>query len=234
MPKRRKDADGNEILTVREQLFVEHVAQGKSLTQSALAAGYSPKYAAEIGKQNYQKLPVYTAVQRRVQTTIGADTDEVLALLACHLRADVADFEDLVQEDGRLDLKTARERGVSRLIKKLDYEPVALQASEDGAPVTRYRCKVELHDSQAAARTLADIFGIKQMPRENDRDRELRVELAEKAIAALKGYIELQMTHPEALERLRRIDPELAKALPDEWAQAVDGELVTDDAEVTA
>lgn len=175
MPPRKKDKQGKEILTVREQLFVEGVAQGKSLTQAALDAGYSPDSAQKIGTENQSKPVIRQAVQARIQGVIQADTDEVLQLFASHLRGDVADFQDLFLEDGRLDLQKAKALGISRLIKKLDYEPISLMAvgSKEGEIfVTRYRCKVEFHDSQSAAKTLADIMGIKQQPRANESDRE--------------------------------------------------------------
>lgn len=152
MPARKRDKDGKEILTPREQLFVEGVAQGKSLTQAALDAGYSKKTAAYIGKNKYQKIPIRAAVQERIEGVTGATTEETLLLLASHMRADVADFRDCFKADGTLDLERAKELGVSRLVKKIKSVPVVLRV--EGESVVRYQTEIELHDSQSAAKTL--------------------------------------------------------------------------------
>jgi phage terminase small subunit len=210
MPRRKKDSQGNEILTVREQLFVEGVARGKSLTQAALDAGYSPDSANKIGTENQSKPVIRQAVQQRVQGVTQADTDEVLQLFAAHLRGDVADFQDLFLEDGRLDLQKAKALGISRLIKKLDYEPVSLMAvgSEQGEIfVTRYRCKVEFHDSQSAAKTLADIMGIKQQPRANDADRAHDKEMVEKVKAEVARLVESGWSEADARAIVMEADP---------------------------
>lgn len=209
MPPRKKDKQGKEILTVREQLFVEGVAQGKSLTQAALDAGYSPDYAAEIGKENYRKPPIQAAVQQRIQDVVKADTDEVLQLFASHLRGDVADFQDLFLEDGRLDLQKAKALGISRLVKKLDYEPVELTLAGDDRIITRYRCKVEFHDSQSAAKTLADILGIKQQPRANEHDEQRRREWGEGQLKRVMG--DLNLDRPAAIEWMRKYTPMAAE-----------------------
>jgi phage terminase small subunit len=212
MPPRKKDKQGKEILTVREQLFVEGVAQGKSLTQAALDAGYSPDSAQKIGTENQSKPVIQQAVQARIQGVIQADTDEVLQLFASHLRGDVADFQELFLEDGRLDLQKAKALGISRLIKKLDYEPISLMAvgSEDGEIfVTRYRCKVEFHDSQSAAKTLADIMGIKQQPRTNEHDEQRRRHWGEAQLARVMEA--LNVGRPEAIEWMRQHTPTAAE-----------------------
>jgi len=117
MPARKRDKDGNEILTPRERLFVEGVAQGKTLTQAALDAGYSERSAHLIGAENHAKPIIRAAVQQRIEGVTGATTEETLLLMASHMRADIADFEGCIAPDGSIDLAEAKRRGVSRLIK---------------------------------------------------------------------------------------------------------------------
>src|SRR5262245_22882956 len=126
MPKRKKDENGNEILTVREKLLVEGVAQGKSITEAGLNAGYSPNSAAQTASDTLKKPEIHRDVQPRNHAVIQAATDEVLQLFAAPPPCLVADFQDLFLEDDRLDLNAARDRGISRLIKKIDFEPIAL------------------------------------------------------------------------------------------------------------
>ncbi len=169
MPRRKKDKDGKEILTVREQLFVEGVAQGKSKTQAAKDAGYSHRSADTAGKKNTRKYPISSAIQERV-SAVSATTDEINSLLSMHLRVDLADFDDCLLPNGRLDLRKAKKLGISRLIKKIDYEPVNLAVNADGATEVYYRAKIEFHDSQAAAWKLAELRGMKKAPAANPED----------------------------------------------------------------
>lgn len=192
MPARRRDKDGKEILTPREQLFVEGVAQGKSLTQAALDAGYSEKTAAYIGKNKYQKIPIRAAVQQRIEGVTGATTEETLLLLASHMRADVADFRDCFNDDGTLNLERAKEIGVSRLVKKIKSVPVVLRV--EGESVVRYQTEIELHNSQDAAKALfANLRLVAGEPtailshRDEAREAELR-DRAEARIAELMPH----------------------------------------------
>jgi hypothetical protein len=152
MPARKRDKDGNEILTTREQLFVEGVAQGKTHTQAAIDAGYSERAARTTAAKKVSQGNISAAVQQRIQGVTGATTEETLLLLASHMRADVADFRDCFNDDGTLNLARAKELGVSRLVKKIKSVPVVLRV--DGETVVRYQTEIELHDSQNAAKTL--------------------------------------------------------------------------------
>ncbi len=173
MPKRKKDKDGNEILTIREQRFVEGLARGKSKTQAAKDAGYSAKSAADIGKKNPRKPPIDRAVQERL-AAVKADTNEVLSLFALHLRSDFGDFDDACwNEDGTINWKVAKKRGLSRLVRRVKRE-TRYARNEQGKPEKIVKVEVELYDAQAAGRTLAEIAGLKQQPRENEADKRER------------------------------------------------------------
>lgn len=167
MPRRKKDEKGKEIPTVREQLLAEGVARGKSQTQAAIDAGYSPRSARRIATKKMSQVHVPAIVQERV-AAIKADTNEILSLFAQHLRADFGDFDaDCWNEDGTVNWKIAKTRGLSRLVKKVKRKTIPQR--NGGDPIIEV--EVELHDSQSAARSLADIAGLKQQPRENDADR---------------------------------------------------------------
>lgn len=74
---------------------------------------------------------------------------EVLSLFAAHARGDQGDFWDISEATGQpvLNLKRAKELGITRLIKKLAI-------GKDG------QVTLELYDAQAAARELAKIYGL--------------------------------------------------------------------------
>lgn len=181
MPKRKTDKNGKEIPTVREQLFVEGVAQGKNHTRAAIDAGYSPRTARTKASQKLAKGNIRGLVQERV-ATVKADTNEILSLFAMHVRADFGDFEaDCWNEDGTVNWKAAKARGLSRLVRKVKRKTIP---QKNGAsPIIE--TEVELYDAQAAARSLADIAGLKQQPRENDTDKREKKKYYEALVARI-------------------------------------------------
>lgn len=188
---RKRDAEGKIILNERERLLVAGITAGKTYTQAAIDAGYSKEYAGTIGKDYHKKPHIITAIQQRVYDVIEADVPEVLGVLASHLRADLADLADFFNKDGSLDLKSAQRAGVSRTIKKYKTRrsPVLVAGEgkdRDMATAYEVTTEIELHDSQAAARSLADIMGIKQMPRVNDADKARDKEM----IATIQAEVE--------------------------------------------
>lgn len=203
MPKRRTDANGKPRLTNREKLFVEYVAQGKSLTQAALDAGYSPDYAGQIGSENYKKPEIESAVQERV-SAVAATTDEILSVLAMHLRADVADFEGAIKDTGELDLAHLKERGVSRLIKKIKNRTRMVKDGDELIPETV--TEIEIHDSQAAAWKLAELLGMKKEPATNPED-------VRRVKAEIDRLIEEGWTQQQAREIVLEADPRSAQWL---------------------
>ena len=145
MARRRRDKDGNEILTPREQIFVEGLAQGKSQAQAATDAGYAEKNARITASKKLTDPNISAAVQQRIQGVTGATTDETLLLMASHMRADIADFQGCFDESGNLDLVEAKRRGISRLIKSITTQ-------RDGS------VKIEFHNSQSAAKSLHEML----------------------------------------------------------------------------
>lgn len=185
MPPRKRNEQGEEILTLREERFVEFVAQGKSLTDAALEAGYSEKTARAIGQENLTKPVLQQALQQRIQG-LKAETDEIHRLLALHLRGDMGDLVDCLDDDGDFSLSRAKRLGLSRLIKK--FKPrTTRRVDKDGSETIEKTVDIELYSAQEAAKVLADIHGLKQAPKTNEADvlRERAKGLFEQALARL-------------------------------------------------
>lgn len=202
-------------LTPKQELFAENYIQnGGNGVQAAKAAGYQGDTNAlnQQARYNLQNPTISARVRERVEG-VAADTDEVLNLLGEHLRADVADFEGCFDEEGRLDLKEAKKRGVSRLVKKLRVTTRTMQQG-DGAAVREVTTQIEFHDAQSAARTLVDVLGIKQQPRENDEQRKHDEQMA----AAVKEEfrrlrVDENMREADAISILLAANPDARKWL---------------------
>jgi hypothetical protein len=215
--KPAKKAKSPRKLTPKQEVFAhEYLGNGFNGTQAAKAAGYrgNDDVLAHVAVDNLRNPQIAIRVRERIDG-IAATSDEVLYLLADHLRADVADFDGLFLPDGRIDLKEARRLGVSRLIKKLEYEPVSLRANTE-APAcdkcgfhplqTRFKTRVEFHDSQGAARTLVQVHGLLKQPAANPSDAEwARTELDR---LKKKGY-----SDEEAKEMLLEAEPRASEFL---------------------
>lgn len=85
----------NEGLTTKARLFVDYYIQLKGNgTQAALKAGYSPKTAYSIAKENLKKPQVQAAIRARtaeLESKRTADTQEILEYLASVMRGEVDD-----------------------------------------------------------------------------------------------------------------------------------------------
>ena len=154
-------------LTLKQEAFAEHyIANGGNGVRAAEAAGYKGDVNTlnQVARDNLQNPTIYSYTRERLKG-VKANADEVLYLLADHMRADIAVLADCVKEDGELDLVAAQEKGVSHLVKKLK-----IRSFRDKNGNLIKTTEVEIHDSQAAARTLAEIHGLKQQPRQNEDD----------------------------------------------------------------
>ncbi|HMV51319.1 MAG TPA: terminase small subunit [Blastocatellia bacterium] len=176
----KKVAAKKRPLTTKQQVFMqEYLGNGFCGVKAARAAGYQgdTNTLNQVARDNLQNPTIHARIQERIEG-VAATADEVLNLLGHHLRADVAGFEGCFTEDGRLDLKEAKAKGVSRLVKKLRTTTRTVE-SETGPTVLEVTTQLEFHDAQSAARTLVEVLGLKQMPRENDDQRKHDEEMAE-------------------------------------------------------
>lgn len=82
MPKRRLDADGEEILTNKERRFVEEYPIDWNATAAAKRAGYSSHSATAIGRENLLKPHIQRAIERHMlalAAKVGITKERVLA-----------------------------------------------------------------------------------------------------------------------------------------------------------
>lgn len=201
-------------LTTKQKVFTEeYLGNGFNGVRAARAAGYqgNTNTLNQVARDNLQKPTIQARIQERIEG-VAATADEVLNLLGHHLRADVAGFDGCFTDDGRLDLKKAKAKDVSRLVKKLKTTTRTVE-SETGPTVLEVTTQIEFHDSQSAARTLVDVLGLKQMPRENDDQREHDEEMAETVRAEVARLISEGWKEADARAIVLDAHPEAGKWL---------------------
>lgn len=101
--------------TAKQLLFIDaYLANGGNGTRAAEAAGYkgSEDVWAQVAYENLRKPEIEAEINRRLSQYMSAD--EVLYRLSEIANADLGDVLD---EDGRVDLKKAKRLGKTRFLK---------------------------------------------------------------------------------------------------------------------
>ncbi len=181
--RRGSNVGKQKKLTIKEENFINQLPiNGWNATEAARAAGYQGNYNTlrKIGSENLTKPHISTRVRARIEG-LAATADEVLSLLGEHLRADLADLAPCIAEDGALDLKKAKELGVSRQLKTMTTR-VLTRKLASGVEEREVHTRIELHDSQSAAAHLIKVLGIAQKAGENKGDAERKAQAREAAI----------------------------------------------------
>lgn len=120
-------------LSTKQKVFIEEYLKTFNATQAALAAGYSPDTAYNIGYENVRKREIAEAISKRLSEK-AMSADEVLMRLAEQARAA---YSDAIDEDGTVDVAKLVSTGRAHLIK-------AIKFTESG------KKNVEFYDAQSA------------------------------------------------------------------------------------
>jgi len=109
-----------------------------------------PKASYDTAKANSSDLLTKTnvneAIQERMKKT-QMDADEALARLAEMARGDLGEFTNAF---GGIDWVEAKEKGLTKLVKKWEVKTVTIQGKGEEPDKEITTEKVELHDPQAA------------------------------------------------------------------------------------
>lgn len=145
-------------LTVKQEKFVEGILKGKSGAEAAREAGYSKKTARLSAHKNITKYNIQEKIQERINEA-KIETNEIIGTLVSQMRGDLT---DLIDETTDPYIQFLKQSGKSHLIKKLKIKETVINQL-----VTERTYEFEIHDSQSAAKTLANIFGLEKLPAPN-------------------------------------------------------------------
>jgi hypothetical protein len=211
--RKSKPAAKKSGLTAKEEsLYANYMANGFNGVQAARAAGYkgNDNVLAVTAHRVLRKAKVASRVRARLDG-LHANADEVLNLLADHMRADLADFDGCFDGEGRLDLNSAREKGVSRLVKKLKSVTRTIPQGKAKPPIRETTVEIELYSAQEAAAKLIPVLGLKQKAAENEKDAEKKREYASKKLREVMER--LALSEAEAMRWMTEHTPEAARYL---------------------
>jgi phage terminase small subunit len=147
-------------LTIRNRRFIDEYLRLFNVTQSAINAGYSEKTAYSIGWELLRKPEIKEEIDRRLDE-VRLGKPEVLRLLSDIAHGDMGEFLDIGSMGFSLDLQGAKEKGMTKLIKKVKQKTttfLAKKESEEDREV--HEIEIELYDAQGALVTLGKHHGL--------------------------------------------------------------------------
>jgi phage terminase small subunit len=107
-------------MTNKQRIFIDEYLRSFNATRAAIRAGYSKKTARSIGCENLTNPDIKAEIDARLaESHMGAD--EALKLLADMARGDIG---DLVDDNALLDLRMAREKGMTKLLRKIKQKTI--------------------------------------------------------------------------------------------------------------
>ena len=146
-------------LTNKQQVFIDEYLLRFNATKAARAAGYSAKGAYQQGWALLRIPEIQAAIKARLDE-VHMSADEALKLLSDMGRSDMGDFLDVSGMGFNLDLSDAKEKGLTKLIKKVKQKTttfIAKKESDEDREV--HELEIELYDAQAAIRDVLKISG---------------------------------------------------------------------------
>lgn len=133
--------------TPKQQVFINEYLKCFNKAEAARRAGYSEKTAREIGRKLLTNVDMKSEIDERL-SEIQMSADEALKLLSDMGRGDIG---DLIDDNGLLDLHTARAKGMTKLIKKIKQKTVTrIGKTDDSDDVEITEIEFEMYDAQAA------------------------------------------------------------------------------------
>lgn len=146
-------------LTNKQKVFIDEYVKCFNASEAARRAGYSEKTAGSIGAENLTKPEIKAAIEAKL-AEVHMSAEEALKLTADIARGDVAQIMDVSGVGFSLNMKTAKELGLTKLIKKVKQKTVThIAKSESDEDREVVELEVELYDSQAALRDILKIHG---------------------------------------------------------------------------
>jgi phage terminase small subunit len=142
----------------KQRVFIEEYLRCWNATEAARKAGYSERTAYSIGQENLKKPEIAKAIEDRISEK-AMSADEVLTRLGEHARGDLGEFLDIGSMAFQVDLDAAKEKGITRLIKKVKMN-TKTTISAEGIETETHNIELELYDAQAALVQIGRYHGL--------------------------------------------------------------------------
>lgn len=148
-------SDDNK-LTRKQQVFVDEYVKCFNASESARRAGYSVKTAGSIGSELLKKPEISALIQAKL-AEIHMGSDEALKLTADIARGDIG---ELLDNNGLLDLRSARAKGMTKLLRKIKQKTITrIGKTDDDDDVEITEIEFEMYPADAAIERILKVGG---------------------------------------------------------------------------
>jgi phage terminase small subunit len=145
-----------ETVNNRQRIFVDEYLKCFNATKAAILAGYSENTARAIGSENLTKPDIKSEIDARIAES-HMSADEALKLMAEQARGDIG---DLLDDNGLLDLRLARSKGMTKLLRKIKQKTITHIGKSDNDDDTEIvEIEFEMYDAQAAQDKILRVAG---------------------------------------------------------------------------
>lgn len=207
-----------QTLTPKRKRLVEEMAKAptESLSKLARKAGFSES-SARVDVYRLVKTPAFTAALRKRQARALAHhevtPEEVIGSAAFNMRTSI---DDVLDKEGRFDVKKARRTGAIDVIKKIEIiEDVDIESG-----IKTIKTKVELESPAAARKELANYIGVERFGDNSGQILETFKRICNRIVeeAVLQKVSEREMAEFFLSdERVGRMDADLIRMIEDRF-----------------
>lgn len=146
-------------LTDKQKVFIDEYLKCFNTAKAARKAGYSERSAYSQGWENMRKPEIKAAIEARLDE-VHMSANEALKLQADIARGDMGDFLDTEGIGFSLDLSDAKEKGLTKLIKRIKQKTttfIAKKESEEDREV--HELEIELYPADVAQERILKTHG---------------------------------------------------------------------------
>jgi phage terminase small subunit len=143
-------------LTAKQRLFIDEYLRSFNATRAAIAAGYSGNTARQMGSENLSKPDIKVEISKRLQES-HMSADEALKRISDIANSDIG---DLLDNNGLLDIRQAKEKGLTRLIRKIKQKTTTrIGKTDDADDVEIIEIEFEMYSAHEAQRDILKVGG---------------------------------------------------------------------------
>jgi len=143
-------------LTNKQRIFIDEYLRSFNATRAAIAAGYSEKTAFSIGWENLRKPYIKDEITARLRQS-HMSADEALSRISGIANGDIG---DLLDNNGLLDIRQAKEKGLKRLLRKIKQKTITRIGktdTDDDMEITEI--EFEMYSAHEAQRDILKVGG---------------------------------------------------------------------------
>ena len=143
-------------LTTRQKVFIDEYLQYFNASEAARRAGYSVKTSGSIGQRLLKDVEIKALIDARIAES-HMSADEALKRLAEHARGDIG---DLLDNNGLLDIRQAKEKGLTKLLRKIKQKTIThIGKTETDGDTEITEIEFEMYDAQSAIDKVLRVAG---------------------------------------------------------------------------